>query len=192
VLALVRFTPILNNSNSGPEKVEHATREIRQWMEKTRECRLFCGVLMDFVDSPNFPNLTHLTLDFEPDDVGLFRSLMRVLPTSCSKIQFLCFWVDFTSGDEDFLGAFIFQLWITSSECVWTFAAAVHPTTMQAAQLVYTAANRNMADRGISFTNLIDEYTEMMKRLLADVNQSIWIKLLQMLFHAPSSSCNCL
>jgi hypothetical protein len=52
----------------------------------------------------NCPNLTHLTLDFDPDDVGLFRSLMRVLPTSCSKIQFLCFWVDFTLGDEDFLG----------------------------------------------------------------------------------------
>jgi hypothetical protein len=52
----------------------------------------------------NFPNLTHLTLDFEPDDVGLFRSLMRVLPTSCSKLQFLCFWVNFTLGDEDFLG----------------------------------------------------------------------------------------
>jgi hypothetical protein len=52
----------------------------------------------------NFPNLTHLTLDLDSEDVEMFRSLMRVLPTSCSKIQFLYFWVDLTLGDQDFLG----------------------------------------------------------------------------------------
>jgi hypothetical protein len=52
----------------------------------------------------NFPNLTHLTLRFDDEDVGLFRSLMRVLPTSCSKIQFLEIISYFPLGDEDFLG----------------------------------------------------------------------------------------
>jgi hypothetical protein len=51
----------------------------------------------------NFPNLTHLELEVN-SEVGLFRSVMRVLPTSCPKIQFLCLDADFPLGDEDFLG----------------------------------------------------------------------------------------
>jgi hypothetical protein len=52
----------------------------------------------------NFPNVTHLKLEVTPEEVGLFRSLMRVLPRSCSKIQFLQLAVFFPLGDEDFLG----------------------------------------------------------------------------------------
>jgi hypothetical protein len=51
----------------------------------------------------NFPNLTHLTLEVK-SEVGLFRSIMRMLPTSCPKIQFLQLYADFPLGDEDFLG----------------------------------------------------------------------------------------
>jgi hypothetical protein len=53
----------------------------------------------------NFPNVTHLELNVKAEEVGLFRSVMRGLPASCPKIQFLqltgfyCHW-----GDEDFLG----------------------------------------------------------------------------------------
>jgi hypothetical protein len=52
----------------------------------------------------NFPNLTHLELEVNSEEVGLFRSLMRMLPTSCSKIQFLQLVAYFPLGDEDFLG----------------------------------------------------------------------------------------
>jgi hypothetical protein len=52
----------------------------------------------------NFPNLTHLTLSFKAEDVGFFRSVMRVLPASCPKIQFLSLDAYFPLGDEDFLG----------------------------------------------------------------------------------------
>jgi hypothetical protein len=51
----------------------------------------------------NFPNLTHLTLNVNAE-VGLFRSVMRVLPTSCSKIQFLQLNAFFPLEDEDLLG----------------------------------------------------------------------------------------
>jgi hypothetical protein len=52
----------------------------------------------------NFPNLTHLTLRIKSEEVRLLHSLMRVLPTSCPKIQFLCLFASFPLGDEDFLG----------------------------------------------------------------------------------------
>jgi hypothetical protein len=52
----------------------------------------------------NFPNLTHLTLTFKAEDVRLFRSVMRVLPTSCPKIQLLFVDSYFPLGDEDLLG----------------------------------------------------------------------------------------
>jgi hypothetical protein len=52
----------------------------------------------------NFPNLTHLELEVKAEEVGLFRSLMRGLPASCPKIQFLCLDAYFRLGDEDFLG----------------------------------------------------------------------------------------
>jgi hypothetical protein len=52
----------------------------------------------------NFPNVTQLTLNVNAEEVGLFRSVMRVLPGSCPKIQFLCLDADFPLGDEDFLG----------------------------------------------------------------------------------------
>jgi hypothetical protein len=50
----------------------------------------------------NFPNLTHLELGV--NEVTLFRSLMRMLPTNCSKIQFLHLTSFFRLEDEDFLG----------------------------------------------------------------------------------------
>jgi hypothetical protein len=52
----------------------------------------------------NFPNLTHLELEVKAEEVGLFRSVMRVLPTSCSKIQLLKLHAYFPLRDEDFLG----------------------------------------------------------------------------------------
>jgi hypothetical protein len=53
----------------------------------------------------NLPNLTRLKLKFGAADVRLFRSLMRVLPTSCRKIQFLhLLHANSTLGEEDFLG----------------------------------------------------------------------------------------
>jgi hypothetical protein len=52
----------------------------------------------------NFPNLTCLTLSMEAEEVGLFHSLMRVLPASCQKINILDLSVYFLLGDEDFLG----------------------------------------------------------------------------------------
>jgi hypothetical protein len=52
----------------------------------------------------NVPNVTRLKLNFGAVDVGLFRSLMQVLPTSCSKIQFLYLRVNSTLGETDFLG----------------------------------------------------------------------------------------
>jgi hypothetical protein len=52
----------------------------------------------------NFPNLTHLELKVEAEYAGLFRSLMRMLPTSCSKIQSLQLQPYFPLRDEDFLG----------------------------------------------------------------------------------------
>jgi hypothetical protein len=53
----------------------------------------------------NFPNLTHLTLNVNAEDDGLLRSVIRVLPTSCSKLQFVQL-TGFYCGleDEDFLG----------------------------------------------------------------------------------------
>jgi hypothetical protein len=51
----------------------------------------------------NFPNLTTLELEVT-SEVGLFRSVMRVLPTSCPKIQFLKLDALFPLGDEDFFG----------------------------------------------------------------------------------------
>jgi hypothetical protein len=44
-----------------------------------------------------------LELYFGAADVGLFRSLMRVIPVSCPKIQFLQLTAFFLLGDEDFL-----------------------------------------------------------------------------------------
>jgi hypothetical protein len=52
----------------------------------------------------NFPNLTHLELVIRAEDVGLFRSLMRVLPTSCPKLQFLYLFALCPLRDEYFLG----------------------------------------------------------------------------------------
>jgi hypothetical protein len=71
------------------------------------ECKLdllALGSNEDHLLLGNLPNLTHLTIHFEKDDVGLFRSVVRVLPTSCSKIQFFEICVNFDLGDEDFLG----------------------------------------------------------------------------------------
>jgi hypothetical protein len=74
--------------------------------------RLHCDVKLISLGSTeahlalgNFPNLTHLMLKFGAVDVGLFRSLMKVLPTSCPKIDFLDIRAAvFPLGDEDFLG----------------------------------------------------------------------------------------
>jgi hypothetical protein len=73
--------------------------------------RLDCDLKLLFLDSivahmglGNFPNLTHLTLSCKPDEVGFFRSLMRVLPTSCPNIQLLHLNAQFCLRDEDFLG----------------------------------------------------------------------------------------
>jgi hypothetical protein len=52
----------------------------------------------------NFPNVTHLTLNVKAEEVGLFRSVMRVLPTSCPKIQLLFVDSYLPLGDEDLLG----------------------------------------------------------------------------------------
>jgi hypothetical protein len=52
----------------------------------------------------NFPNLTHLELQVKSGEVGLFRSIMRMLPTSCSKIQSLQLLASFPLRDEDVLG----------------------------------------------------------------------------------------
>jgi hypothetical protein len=52
----------------------------------------------------NLPNLTHLRLIFGAEDVGLFRSLIRILPMTCSKIQFLALRATFLLRDLDFLG----------------------------------------------------------------------------------------
>jgi hypothetical protein len=52
----------------------------------------------------NFPNVTHLTLNVNSEEVGLFRSVMRVLPASCPKIQLLYLDADVPLVDEDFLG----------------------------------------------------------------------------------------
>jgi hypothetical protein len=52
----------------------------------------------------NFPNLTHLELEVNSEYAGLFRSLMRMLPTSCPKIQSLQLQPYFPLRDEDFLG----------------------------------------------------------------------------------------
>jgi hypothetical protein len=51
----------------------------------------------------NFSKLIYLEFVARADDVVLFRSLMRVLPTSCPKIQLLFTGADFHLGDEDFL-----------------------------------------------------------------------------------------
>jgi hypothetical protein len=71
------------------------------------ECSLYLlafGSNEDHLLIGKLPNLTHLTLHFEEDDVGLFRSVVRVLPTSCSKLQFFEICVNFDLGDDDFLG----------------------------------------------------------------------------------------
>jgi hypothetical protein len=52
----------------------------------------------------NFPNLTHLMLRLKSEEVRSFRSFMRVLSTSCPKIQFLCFFTLFPLGDDEFIG----------------------------------------------------------------------------------------
>jgi hypothetical protein len=50
-----------------------------------------------------FPNLTDLTLNFGgARDVGIFRSVMQVLPTSCPKIEFISLSVGFSLGHEDY------------------------------------------------------------------------------------------
>jgi hypothetical protein len=49
-------------------------------------------------------NLTHLMLRLKSEEVRSFRSFMRVLSTSCPKIQFLCFFTFFPLGDEEFIG----------------------------------------------------------------------------------------
>jgi hypothetical protein len=54
----------------------------------------------------NFPNLTHLKLNFPAQDVGLHRTLMRLLPKSCSKLQFLSLGTYCYIGDEDFMGVY--------------------------------------------------------------------------------------
>jgi hypothetical protein len=82
--------------------------EVRQRPSVHRlECSLYLlalGSNEDHLLIGNLPNLTHLTLHFEEDDVGLFRSVVRVLPTSCSKIQFFEICVNFDLGDDEFLG----------------------------------------------------------------------------------------
>jgi hypothetical protein len=52
----------------------------------------------------NFPNLTHLELVVRAEDVGLFRSLIRVLHTSCRKLEFLYLFALCPLRDEYFLG----------------------------------------------------------------------------------------
>jgi hypothetical protein len=52
----------------------------------------------------NLPNLTHLTLKVNAEEVELLRSLIRRLPSSCLKIQLLELTAFFPLGDGDFLG----------------------------------------------------------------------------------------
>jgi hypothetical protein len=73
--------------------------------------RLDCDLKLLSLDSKeahllltSFPNVTHLTLYVNAEEVGLFRSVMRVLPRSCPKIQSLQLFAFFPLGDEDFLG----------------------------------------------------------------------------------------
>jgi hypothetical protein len=74
--------------------------------------RLSCALYLLTLDSneahlglANFPSLTHLELRVSQAQTGLLRSLMRVLPSSCSKIQYLGLNVAFPLGDGFFLGA---------------------------------------------------------------------------------------
>jgi hypothetical protein len=74
--------------------------------------RLFCNLKLLSLGSKeahlglaNFPNLARLELKFGVADVRLFRSLMRVLPASCPKIQLLeLLHANYTLREEDFLG----------------------------------------------------------------------------------------